>query len=100
MGCELGAHRNKEWNKHWTQGNADIKHAAPSAHSCSLSLQPRVTYQILRENVYSPSAWYVPFVVTLGSILLLGFLLCLIVLLAKAISRCCPCKTRKNEKPP
>ncbi|XP_003469896.2 cadherin-related family member 3 isoform X2 [Cavia porcellus] len=61
---------------------------------------PRVTYQILRENVYSPSAWYVPFVVTLGSILLLGFLLCLIVLLAKAISRCCPCKTRKNEKPP
>uniref|UniRef100_A0A452F4A2 Cadherin-related family member 3 n=1 Tax=Capra hircus TaxID=9925 RepID=A0A452F4A2_CAPHI len=45
--------------------------------------KPRVTYQILRKNAYSPSAWYVPFVITLGSMLLLGLLVSMIVLLAK-----------------
>uniref|UniRef100_A0A8C3XB16 Cadherin-related family member 3 n=1 Tax=Catagonus wagneri TaxID=51154 RepID=A0A8C3XB16_9CETA len=60
--------------------------------------RPRVTYQILRKNVYSPSAWYVPFVITLGSILLLGLLVSLIVLLAKAIYSHCPCKTGKHRK--
>ncbi|KAF5912256.1 hypothetical protein HPG69_013423 [Diceros bicornis minor] len=49
--------------------------------------RPRVTYQILRKNVYAPSAWYVPFVSTLGSILLLGLLVSLIVFVAKAIYR-------------
>ncbi|KAL0619827.1 Cadherin-related family member 3 [Plecturocebus cupreus] len=61
--------------------------------------RPRVTYQVLRKNVYSPSAWYVPFVVTLGSILLLGLLVSLVILLAKAIHRHCPGKTGKNKKP-
>ncbi|XP_004839737.1 cadherin-related family member 3 isoform X1 [Heterocephalus glaber] len=61
--------------------------------------RPRVTYQILRENVYSPSAWYVPFVITLGSILLLGFLVSLIILIAKVIYRHCPCKTGEDKKP-
>ncbi|XP_030682102.1 cadherin-related family member 3 isoform X1 [Nomascus leucogenys] len=61
--------------------------------------RPRVTYQVLRKNVYSPSAWYVPFVITLGSILLLGLLVYLVVLLAKAIHRHCPCKTGKNKEP-
>ncbi|XP_010632352.1 cadherin-related family member 3 [Fukomys damarensis] len=61
--------------------------------------RPRVTYRILRENVYSPSAWYVPFVTTLGSILLLGFVVSLIVLLAKAIHRHCPCETGQDKKP-
>ncbi|XP_005377322.1 PREDICTED: cadherin-related family member 3 isoform X1 [Chinchilla lanigera] len=60
--------------------------------------RPRITYQVLRENTYSPSAWYVPFVVTLGSILLLGFLVSLLILLAKAISRHCPCKTGKDKR--
>ncbi|XP_013835288.2 cadherin-related family member 3 [Sus scrofa] len=59
--------------------------------------RPRVTYQILRKNVYSPSAWYVPFVITLGSVLLLGLLVSLIVLLAKAIYRHCPRKTGKHR---
>uniref|UniRef100_A0A8C5LHX8 Cadherin-related family member 3 n=1 Tax=Jaculus jaculus TaxID=51337 RepID=A0A8C5LHX8_JACJA len=45
--------------------------------------QPRVTYHILRENVFSVSAWYVPFIITLGSALLLGLLGSLMVLLAK-----------------
>ncbi|KAB0375605.1 hypothetical protein FD755_012248, partial [Muntiacus reevesi] len=61
--------------------------------------KPRITYQILRKNVYSPSAWYVPFVITLGSMLLLGLLVSTIVLLAKAIHRHCPCKTVKHKKP-
>ncbi|XP_066897739.1 cadherin-related family member 3 [Kogia breviceps] len=61
--------------------------------------RPRITYWILRKNVYSPSAWYVPFVITLGSMLLLGLLVSLIVLLAKAIHRHCPCKTGKHKKP-
>ncbi|XP_001491917.2 cadherin-related family member 3 isoform X3 [Equus caballus] len=63
------------------------------------TLKPRVIYQILRKNVYSPSAWYVPFVITLGSILFLGLLVSLIVLLAKAIYRHCPCKTGKHQEP-
>nr|KAF6319261.1 cadherin related family member 3 [Myotis myotis] len=61
--------------------------------------RPRITYQIRRENVYSPSAWYVPFVITLGSILLLVLLVALTVQLAKAIHRHCPCKTGKDKKP-
>ncbi|XP_037367359.1 cadherin-related family member 3 [Talpa occidentalis] len=61
--------------------------------------RPRITYQILKENVYSPSAWYVPFTITLGSILLLGLLVFLIILLAKAIHRHCPCKPGKHKKP-
>ncbi|XP_069852354.1 cadherin-related family member 3 [Dipodomys merriami] len=60
--------------------------------------RPRITYQILRENVYSPSAWYVPFVITVGSILLLGLLVTLIILLTKAIYRYCPCKAGKDKK--
>uniref|UniRef100_F7GYM2 Cadherin related family member 3 n=1 Tax=Macaca mulatta TaxID=9544 RepID=F7GYM2_MACMU len=58
----------------------------------------RVTYQVLRKNVYSPSAWYVPFVITLGSILLLGLLVSLVVLLAKGIHRHCACKTGKKKE--
>ncbi|XP_036912943.1 cadherin-related family member 3 isoform X2 [Sturnira hondurensis] len=61
--------------------------------------RPRVTHQILRKNVYSPSAWYVPFVIAFGSVLLLIFLVTLMVQLAKAIHRHCPCKTGKHRKP-
>ncbi|XP_012601968.2 cadherin-related family member 3 [Microcebus murinus] len=61
--------------------------------------RPMITYQVLRKNVYSPSAWYVPFVITLGSMLLLGLLVSLLVLLAKAIHRHCPCGTGKDKKP-
>ncbi|XP_042637341.1 cadherin-related family member 3 [Orycteropus afer afer] len=61
--------------------------------------KPRITYLIQRKNAYSPSAWYVPFVVTVGSMLLLCLLVSLIILLAKAIHKHCPCKTRKDKKP-
>lgn len=73
----------------------------PSTHPTpSLSLKPKIIYQVLRKNIYSPSAWYVPFVLTLGSILLLGLLVSLLVLLAKTIHRRCPRKTEKLKKPP
>ncbi|CAK7308555.1 Cadherin-related family member 3 [Vulpes lagopus] len=62
--------------------------------------RPKIIYQVLRKNIYSPSAWYVPFVLTLGSILLLGLLVSLLVLLAKTIHRRCPRKTEKLKKPP
>ncbi|XP_054977303.1 cadherin-related family member 3 [Sorex araneus] len=58
--------------------------------------RPRITYEVLQENVYSSSMWYVPFTITLGSMLLLGLLGFLTVLLAKAIRR--HCKTRKHSK--
>ncbi|NXH47611.1 CDHR3 protein, partial [Dicaeum eximium] len=35
---------------------------------------PGFTVVTKRENIYSPSAWYVPFVITLGAVLLLGLL--------------------------
>ncbi|XP_058153129.1 cadherin-related family member 3 [Dasypus novemcinctus] len=61
--------------------------------------RPRITYRIQRENIYSSSAWYVPFVITVGSILLLGLLVSLLILLVKAIHRHCPYKTAKDQKP-
>jgi cadherin-related family protein 3 len=67
--------------------------------SPSLPSKPRITYQIRRENVYSTSAWYVPFIVTLGSILLLGLLGSLMVLLSKAVYRHCSSTTRRDRKP-
>ncbi|XP_039105712.1 cadherin-related family member 3 [Hyaena hyaena] len=68
--------------------------------TATTTTRPQIIHQVLRKNIYSPSAWYVPFVITLGSILLLGLLVSLFVLLAKAIHRHCPCKTGEHKKPP
>ncbi|KAH0500942.1 Cadherin-related family member 3 [Microtus ochrogaster] len=62
------------------------------------SATPRITYQILRENTYSSSAWYVPFIITLGTVVLVGLLGSLMVLLAKAVYRHCSSMTRKDKK--
>ncbi|KAM3673254.1 LOW QUALITY PROTEIN: cadherin-related family member 3 [Ammospiza maritima maritima] len=51
---------------------------------------PGVTVVTRRENLYSPSAWYVPFVVTLGALLLLGLLGHLGLLLLTRLRSCCP----------
>ncbi|XP_030816698.1 cadherin-related family member 3 [Geospiza fortis] len=51
---------------------------------------PGFTVVTRRENLYSPSAWYVPFVVTLGALLLLGLLGHLGLLLLTRIRSCCP----------
>ena len=68
---------------------------------CLLSpsvLKPRITYQILRENTYSSSAWYVPFIITLGAVVLVGLLGSLMVLLVRAICRHCSSMTGKDKK--
>ncbi|KAM6202289.1 LOW QUALITY PROTEIN: cadherin-related family member 3 [Rhynchocyon petersi] len=61
--------------------------------------RPRITYLIQKKNVYSPSAWYVPFVITLGTMLLLCFLVPLVILLVKAIYRHCPFRKKEDKKP-
>ncbi|XP_062991085.1 cadherin-related family member 3 [Elgaria multicarinata webbii] len=60
---------------------------------------PGVTFVTNRENVYSASAWYVPFIIALGSLLLLGLLGYLTFLLAKYIRTCCPPKLKADKKP-
>ncbi|KFQ95303.1 Cadherin-related family member 3, partial [Nipponia nippon] len=51
---------------------------------------PGFTVVTKRENLYSESAWYVPFVITLGSLLLLGLLGYLGFLLVTWVRTCCP----------
>ncbi|NXN86088.1 CDHR3 protein, partial [Bombycilla garrulus] len=51
---------------------------------------PDFTVVTKRENLYSPSAWYVPFAVTLGSLLLLGLLGYLGFLLLPRLRARCP----------
>lgn len=70
----------------------------PPCSLSPLSFKPRITYQILRENTYSSSAWYVPFIITLGAVVLVGLLGSLMVLLAKAVYRHCSSVTRKDKK--
>ncbi|KAG9490017.1 hypothetical protein GDO78_005759, partial [Eleutherodactylus coqui] len=51
---------------------------------------PRAIYVVTSKNAYSPLAWYVPFVSTIGALLLLALLGSLIYLLVKYF----PCKGR------
>ncbi|XP_026533027.1 cadherin-related family member 3 [Notechis scutatus] len=60
---------------------------------------PAVTIVTSKENVYAPSAWYVPFFILLGSLLLLGLLGYLTILLAKYLRSCCPPKPKADTKP-
>ncbi|NWU58761.1 CDHR3 protein, partial [Dromas ardeola] len=55
-----------------------------------ITTTPGFTVVTKRENLYSESAWYVPFVITLGSLLLLGLLGYLVFLLAMWVRTCCP----------
>ncbi|XP_043824751.1 cadherin-related family member 3 [Dromiciops gliroides] len=59
---------------------------------------PRITYLIQRENVYSSSAWYVPFIITVGSMLLLGLLGYQFFQLVKFIRRHCSFKPKENKE--
>ncbi|KAJ7329577.1 hypothetical protein JRQ81_015751 [Phrynocephalus forsythii] len=60
---------------------------------------PGITIVTRRENVYSAQAWYVPFIISLGVLLLLGLLGYLIFLLAKYIRTHCPPKPKADKKP-
>ncbi|XP_074757711.1 cadherin-related family member 3-like [Athene noctua] len=55
-----------------------------------ITTTPGFTVVTKRENLYSESAWYVPFVITLGSLLLLGLLGYLGFLLAMWVNTRCP----------
>ncbi|NXD78175.1 CDHR3 protein, partial [Halcyon senegalensis] len=55
-----------------------------------ITTTPGFTVVAKRENLYSESAWYVPFVITLGSVLLLGLLGYLVFLLVTWVRTCCP----------
>ncbi|XP_039579659.1 cadherin-related family member 3 isoform X1 [Passer montanus] len=57
---------------------------------------PGFTVVTRRENLYSPSAWYVPFVLTLGALLLLGLLGYLGLLLLARLRRPAPGKARST----
>ncbi|NWS84200.1 CDHR3 protein, partial [Toxostoma redivivum] len=59
---------------------------------------PAFTVVTKKENVYSPSAWYVPFVITLGSLLLLGLLGYLGLLLLTWLCTHCPPRINAPEK--
>ncbi|NWV98966.1 CDHR3 protein, partial [Machaerirhynchus nigripectus] len=61
---------------------------------------PGFTVVTKRENLYSASAWYVPFVITLGSLLLLGLLGYLGLLLLTRLRTCCSPAGRAHGTPP
>ncbi|NWW86583.1 CDHR3 protein, partial [Rhynochetos jubatus] len=55
-----------------------------------IATMPGFTVVTKKENLYSDSAWYVPFIITLGSLLLLGLLGYLAFLLATWVRTRCP----------
>ncbi|XP_032913462.1 cadherin-related family member 3 [Catharus ustulatus] len=59
---------------------------------------PGFTVVTRKENLYSGSAWYVPFVITLGSLLLLGLLGYLGLLLLTWLRTHCPPRINATEK--
>ncbi|NXT35169.1 CDHR3 protein, partial [Pelecanoides urinatrix] len=64
-----------------------------------IATTPGFTVVTKRENLYSESAWYVPFVITLGSLLLLGLLGYLGFLLATWVRTCCPPTGKADSTP-
>ncbi|KAG8439936.1 hypothetical protein GDO86_005922 [Hymenochirus boettgeri] len=60
----------------------------PGLTTLKTTTTPKNIYVTQTMNVYSATAWYIPFVITIGSLLLLGFLCLLLYLLAKYF----PCK--------
>ncbi|NXT93857.1 CDHR3 protein, partial [Anhinga rufa] len=60
---------------------------------------PGFTVVTKRENLYSESAWYVPFVITLGSLLLLGLLGYLGFLLATWVRTSCALAVKADGAP-
>ncbi|XP_018424128.1 PREDICTED: cadherin-related family member 3 [Nanorana parkeri] len=61
----------------------------PGLTTTKTTTTPSVIYVVNSKNVYSEAAWYVPFVITLGCLLLLG----LLGLLGYFIAKYCPCRT-------
>uniref|UniRef100_A0A8C3K7A4 Cadherin domain-containing protein n=1 Tax=Calidris pygmaea TaxID=425635 RepID=A0A8C3K7A4_9CHAR len=64
-----------------------------------IATTPGFTVVTKRENIYSESAWYVPFVITLGGLLLLGLLGYLGFLLATWVRSRCPPAGKAGSTP-
>ncbi|NXK18594.1 CDHR3 protein, partial [Arenaria interpres] len=64
-----------------------------------IATTPGFTVVTKRENIYSESAWYVPFVITLGGLLLLGLLGYLGFLLATWVRSHCPPAGKADSTP-
>ncbi|NXA51369.1 CDHR3 protein, partial [Nothocercus julius] len=64
-----------------------------------ITTTPGFTLVTRRENLYSESAWYVPFVITLGSLLLLGLLGYVVLLLARGLRARCPPARKAGDAP-
>ncbi|XP_053575146.1 cadherin-related family member 3 [Bombina bombina] len=62
----------------------------PGLTTLKTTTTPGIIYVTTTKNAYSASAWYLPFVITIGSLLLLGLLGYLTYLLAKH----CPCRSK------
>ncbi|XP_074840249.1 cadherin-related family member 3 [Carettochelys insculpta] len=65
----------------------------------TVTTTPPITLLTRTENVYSESAWYVPFIISVGSMLLLGLLGYLAFLLAKYIRTYCAPKPKEDKRP-
>ncbi|XP_071408747.1 cadherin-related family member 3 [Pithys albifrons albifrons] len=65
----------------------------------AITTTPGFTVVTKRENLYSTSAWYVPFVITLGSLMLLGLLVFLGFLLVTCVRTRCPPAGRAHGTP-
>uniref|UniRef100_A0A8C8RR95 Cadherin related family member 3 n=1 Tax=Pelusios castaneus TaxID=367368 RepID=A0A8C8RR95_9SAUR len=65
----------------------------------TVATTPAITLLISTENIYSETAWYVPFLISIGSLLLLGLLGYLTFLLAKYIRTHCPRKPKAEKRP-
>nr|XP_006633448.1 PREDICTED: cadherin-related family member 3 [Lepisosteus oculatus] len=77
----------------------NIQVVNPSLTTVSTTTPPSITYITKKENVYSSTAWYVPFIIALGSMILLGLLGYLLYQLGKYLSTkdCSCCVPRVNK---
>ncbi|GCB67961.1 hypothetical protein scyTo_0015178 [Scyliorhinus torazame] len=75
----------------------NIRIITPTSSTQETTTTPNITYIRLSQNTYQTDAWYIPFIITLGCLLLLGMLGYLSSLLAEYI-RSIP-KSKVETKP-
>ncbi|XP_078273587.1 cadherin-related family member 3-like [Rhinoraja longicauda] len=76
----------------------NVRIIIPTPSTQETTTTPNITYIRLSQNTYNADAWYTPFVITLGGILLLGLLTYLAYHLAKYI-RSLPKSSKISIKP-
>ncbi|XP_039617119.1 cadherin-related family member 3-like [Polypterus senegalus] len=73
----------------------------PGLTTRTTTTPPSITYIVKKENSYSSSGWYIPFVIALGAMILLGILGYLFYHCIKYLSKkdCCVPKPEKYKEP-